>query len=83
MIKTRKELASLLQKAWKTNVCVSINGFSFITDMTMISITSTSDGIANNYIAVSNKEGTLIAGTLATNITSIFSNEYFEVSIND
>ena len=83
MIKTRKELASLLQEAWKKEVCVSINGFSFLTNMTMISITSTCDGIANNYIAVTTKDGALMGGALAKNITSIFFNEYFEVSIND
>ena len=83
MIKTRKELASLLQEAWKKEVCVNINGFSLLTNMTMISITSTSEGIANNYVAVFDKEGALIGGTLAKNITSIFFKEYFEVSIND
>ena len=82
-IKTRKELVAILTEGWKNEVCVSINGFSFLTNMTMISITSTCDGIADNYVAVSDKEGALMGGTLAKNITSIFSNEYFEVSIND
>lgn len=83
MIRTRKELASILQEAWEKEVCVSINGISFLTNMSMVYITSTYDGIANNFIKVTDKEGTLISGITVKNVTSIFTTDYYEVSIDE
>lgn len=79
-IKTRKDLVRILTEGWKNEVSVNINEIAFLTNMTKISITSTSDGTENNYIAVTDNEGALMCGTLAKNITSIFTNDYYKVS---
>ena len=78
-IKTRKELVAILTDGWKNEVSVNINKVSFLTNETKIYFDKTVDNTPNNFIKIYTNDGTFIGGIIASNITSVFTNESYEV----
>lgn len=78
-IKTRKELVAILTEGWKNEVSVNINGIAFLTNETKLYFNSTVDKTPDNFIKIHSNDGTFISGIIATNITSIFTDQTYEV----